>query len=368
MSKKVLIAPLNWGLGHATRCLPLIEALQKAGAEVTVASDGIALALLRKELPHLPCVEIPAYNIRYPFRSMVLSMLVQMPKILRGVLREHFWLRRFLRENPHDIVISDNRFGLFGVAKKSVFMTHQVHILAPMSGIVNFLNHFWIKKFDALWIPDFQNPPYLSGILGHKGLPKGIATHYIGILSRFKKIDTPKRYFAAVVLSGPEPQRTIWENKILKQFDEPRFTKLLFSYNENLKGKKILFVRGVPNENAPVLEENNTHFEIYNYLTTKELNEKLVAADCVIARSGYSTIMDLAALKIPACLVPTPEQTEQEYLADALAQNNIFLKQTQEAFDVVSAIFEAQRKQNLGKLPDTKNAALEQFIADFLNF
>ena len=76
--KRILVAPLNWGLGHATRCIPIIRALKAHNFEPVIASDGAALQLLKKEFPDLEHVELPSYNITYPkngkrFKSKLIS-------------------------------------------------------------------------------------------------------------------------------------------------------------------------------------------------------------------------------------------------------------------------------------------------------
>ena len=330
--KKVLIAPLNWGLGHATRCIPLINEFQRQGAEVILASDGAALQLLKSEYPHLTCHELPPYDIRYPFDSMVLSIMVQMPKILRGCVNEHIWLNNFLKKNKVDVVISDNRFGFYNKQVHSIFMTHQINILTPFQTIVNQINHYFIKKFDACWIPDYENPPTLAGKLSHPTSKNTLQVTYIGALSRLKKQAVEKKYKAIFVLSGPEPQRTKLEKIILQQLQ----SQVLSSQNE-LQDQYCL-VRGVTTKD--VLDDNYKNIDIHNYLTTKDLNQKIAESEFMVARSGYSTIMDLAALGMNALLIPTPGQTEQEYLAYELMRNKVFYSQTQAEMDLQQAFTE----------------------------
>jgi uncharacterized protein (TIGR00661 family) len=350
--KKILVAPLNWGLGHATRCIPIIHVLQEQGATVFLASDGSALDLLKKEFPDLPTFELPAYNVRYIFPSMVLSMAFQMPKILRGVFLEYRWLKRFKKTHGIDIVISDNRYGLYNAALYSVFMTHQINIKAPFSFIVNAVNGFCIKKFDICWIPDFENIPNLSGVLAHGGLVKKIKVQYLGALSRMEKRDVQKCYDAIFVLSGPEPQRTILENKILMQLKKTELTPYKFA-----------LIRGVTD--GKKLENNAQNLEIHNYLTTKTLNKKILESAVLIARSGYSTIMDLAALRTKAILIPTPGQTEQEYLAEQLAAQKIFFTQKQENFDLVNALNAVKSYKGFGNLYEKHNT-LNEIIIELL--
>lgn len=335
--KKVLIAPLNWGLGHATRCIPIIRAFQQQGALVFLASDGSALQLLKKEFPELPTFELPAYDVRYIFPNMVLSMAVQMPKILRGVWKEHFWLKRFIKTNDIDIIISDNRYGFYNNTVHNIFMTHQINIQAPFRFLVNAINRFCIKKFDICWIPDFENVPNLAGTLSHGSVVKSLNVRYLGVLSRMKKYEIPLRYDAIIVLSGPEPQRTLLENKILLQLK-----------NELYAPYSFVLVRGVTEgENIDFTLKN---LEIHNYLTTNDLNTKILESEIMIARSGYSTLMDLAALGIKAILIPTPGQTEQEYLAKQLEQQKLFFTQTQKNLDLKHALEKSKDYKGFGNL------------------
>jgi UDP-N-acetylglucosamine transferase subunit ALG13 len=367
MSKKILIAPLNWGLGHATRCMPLIDELLRQGADVMLASDGAALQLLQAEYAQLPIFELPAYNIRYPFNSMMLSMATQMPKILRGCLGEHFWLKKFIKTHKIDIVISDNRFGFFNKNTYNIFMTHQANILIPskwMQRWVNRVNHFFIKKFHTLWIPDFENEPNLAGQLAHENLPKPLIIKYLGALSRMKPpIETPKKYEVIAVLSGPEPQRTHLEKIILEQFENRIPQQNLDS--KTLENKPFLLVRGVMNDT--VFNLKNKKIEIHNYLKAKELQEKIAESAVMICRSGYSTIMDLVTLQIPAILIPTPGQTEQEYLASELMKNQFFYTQNQDKLDLDMALENVKNYNGFGKFPNQQET-LSQIVSDLLKF
>jgi uncharacterized protein (TIGR00661 family) len=330
--KKVIVAPLHWGLGHATRCIPIIHGLLQEDAEVIIASDGGALALLRREFPHLEMLELPEYNIRYPFQNMILGMMTQLPKIIRGAVMEHLFLKKYLKNNKVDIIISDNRFGFYHKSVKSVFITHQIRIIMPFKWLENIiyqLNNRFINRFEACWIPDFEKKPNLSGKLSH-GIdhhPNNIKTFakmsYIAPLSRMRFLERPKQYQAIFILSGPEPQRTIFEQIIVSQL-------------KNFK-EKFCLVRGIVSEIKADLNTNE-NVEIHNYLTSNDLNEKIAASHFVVCRSGYSSIMDLWAAGAKAVLVPTPGQTEQIYLADYLQEQNLFCNQRQTSFKLAAAI------------------------------
>lgn len=334
--KKIMVAPLNWGLGHATRCIPIVRALEQANVTVLLAADGEALTLLKQEFPQLPTYALPAYNIRYAksggFR-LAFKLIFQLPTILKAIILEYFWLKNFLKTNDIDIIISDNRFGFFTRTKKCIFLTHQLNIQTPFRWstiFVNWVNHFFLKQFDEIWIPDFEQSPNLSGLLSHGNFPKSIKSklRYLTPLSRFKYLPLQIPIFdLAIVLSGVEPQRTLFENKILEQL------KLNFQ-KFNQKNYKILFVRGSLSKNNKVIENTFDNIHFHHLATAQQLNEWLSASRGVLCRAGYSTIMDLAVLGSRAVLVPTPGQTEQEYLAQHLAATHFFTFQTQNDLDL----------------------------------
>jgi UDP-N-acetylglucosamine transferase subunit ALG13 len=336
--------------------MPIIEELRRQGAEVILASDGAAYDLLKREYPDLPIHLLPAYDIRYPFRSMVLSMAIQMPKILRGAIGEHFWLKKFLKKTPIDIVISDNRYGFFSRQTRSIFMTHQVNILIPMplfQPIVNWINHFFIKRFDTCWIPDFESTPNLAGVLSHEDFSKKLNAKYLGALSRFKKQVFDIKYAAAIVLSGPEPQRSILEKKILQELRK-----------QNNADVSYILIRGTMTKNE-FSDNTLPNLEIHDVLTSTVLNQKILQSAVVICRSGYSSIMDLVHLQKAAILIPTPGQTEQEYLATELMQQKQFFSQTQAEFDIQTALTRYTEFKNFRNF-DIETETLKEIISELL--
>jgi predicted glycosyltransferase len=339
--KKILVAPLNWGLGHATRCMPIIKILLEQGFEILLASDGDAGRILSKEFPNLPYFELPSYNISYPSENMLYNGLVQSKNIFKTIKKEKKTIQNIVNQYNINIVISDNRFGCYTENTKNIFITHQINIKTPYRWTDFFarkINHFFIKKFDEIWIPDVKNEPSLAGTLSHGYLEKLPPCHYLGVISRFEKTinitiplgfpKQPERYSninILILLSGPEPQRTILEQKILAQAE-----KLPYDF---------LLVRGLVKENEQLTEQKN--IKILNYATSETLNELMRNAKLIIARSGYTTLMDLALTGKKALLIPTPGQTEQEYLAASLAAKNIFTYQTQKALNLEKGIAEA---------------------------
>lgn len=319
-STNILVAPLNWGLGHATRCIPIIKALQQNGYTVIIASDGDALALLDKEFPLISKVTLPSYDIEYAKKGhhFKWKMISNIPKIIKAIRKEHKALKNIIDTYNIKGVISDNRLGLYTQKAHTVFITHQLQILSgKTTATTTFLHKRFIKRFDECWVPDYEGNYNLSGILGHPQ-KENHNVRYIGPLSRMKKSNLQQRYDVLVVLSGPEPQKSMLEAILLKE---------LKKYNG-----KILFIQGRIEEEVQRSTQKN--IEIVNFLTSEELSKAINSSDFVIARSGYTTIMDLAALQKKAFFIPTPGQTEQEYLAKRLKEKGIAPYSTQDSFKV----------------------------------
>ena len=304
MKKRILIAPLNWGLGHAARCIPIIHALLRHDFEVIVASDGIALTLLKKEFPKLESVKLPSYDIEYAKNPQFFKwkLLKDSPKLLKTIKAEKKAIKTIIEDLNIDGIISDNRLGVHSKKVPCVFITHQLQVLSGSTTWLSTKMHQnIIKQFDACWVPDNHGEPNLSGKLGH--LPNlEITTKYLGPLSRFQKKETKVVYDLMVLLSGPEPQRTFLEDKLLEDLKE-------FS-------GQIIFVKGIIEMEQSVVKENN--MTIYNFMTSDLLEKSLNESALVLSRSGYTTIMDLAKLEKKAFFIPTPGQFEQEYLAERL--------------------------------------------------
>lgn len=309
MKKRILVAPLNWGLGHATRCIPLIKALISYGFEPIIGSDGEALALLKKEFPSLLFIELPSYKISYSKRKAFfkLKLLKNSPRILKAIKAEKKTTKYIVKTYGIAGIISDNRLGVYSKKIPSVIVTHQLNVLSGLTTWFSTLLHDeFIKHFDACWVPDFRDEDNLSGLLSHDHICE-IPIKYIGPLSRFSRIELDTANNLLVILSGPEPPRTLLGEKLIDE---------LKSY----KGK-IVFVNGVV-EDSQTIQIVGT-MTLYNFMTTEELERTINESELVISRSGYTTVMDLAKLGKKAFFIPTPGQYEQEYLAKRLSELKI---------------------------------------------
>ncbi|MEM1323420.1 MAG: glycosyltransferase [Bacteroidota bacterium] len=336
---RILVAPLNWGLGHATRCIPIIQELQRQGASVVLASDGRAARLLSEEFPQLPLFELPSYNISYPSSSMVWNMALQLPAIAWAVRSEQRFVRKLAREQQLDAIISDNRYGCYVKGLPCVCLTHQLRIKMPWSlleGPVAWVNRFQLRHFKEIWVPDNAGAPNLSGELSHDMPSQKI--RYIGPLSRLQCYARPLRYDVLLLLSGPEPQRSRLEAELLEQ--AKGLPKLRFLI---VQGKTESYQRGMLHE----------HIEQVSFLTSSSLNDAMLESRLVVSRSGYSTLMDLAALGKSALLIPTPGQTEQEYLAEHFGAQGYFIIQRQGQVNLKQAVDKAAglRQLDIGPQP-----------------
>lgn len=305
---KILICPLNWGLGHATRCVPIISNLISEGHEIVIVSDGYPLELLKQEFPTHRFFELPSYSVQYSkSKWQVGAMMQSFPAILRGIFRENRWLNQLLKIEHFDQVISDNRFGMWNKQVHSIYITHQLMVKMPeglkfLEPIIWLIHRCFIYQYNECWIPDIEQKPGFSGDLAHK-YPVPKHAKFIGPLSRFnglKNTITNNDYEVVAVLSGVEPQRTIFENELIAKYRNEPF--------------KILIVKGQPEITKVVTNIGN--ITIVSHLSSNEMEAVLKGAKRIVSRSGYTTIMDLAALSCleKAEFFPTPGQTEQEYL------------------------------------------------------
>ncbi len=346
--KTVLVAPLDWGLGHATRCIPIVNEFLQRGCEVHIASNGSALILLRQEFPNLKFHELVSYNANYsvgiPF---MMNILFQMPKFLLAIKKEHHQIERIIENENINLLVSDNRYGCWSAHIPSVLITHQINILMSprwkwLEGLINYGNHQQIRKFTGCWVPDFPN-----GITGRMTQSNSAKIKFIGMVSRFKKLSVPVQREILFLISGPEPQRSIFESRIKKQITKTGV-------------KNYLIVKG------KLDNESTSNQNELNHLPTHELNEAIESSQLIISRSGYSTIMDLCKLGKKAVFIPTPDQTEQEYLAEQLEKNGVAYFQHQNEFDLARTITESKKHKGFEGYPHSPNL-LANAIDSLLN-
>lgn len=351
ISKNILVAPLNWGLGHATRCIPIIKALLDNGDQPIIGSDGPALELLKKEFPNLKAVELPAYDVEYADKGehLKLKLLKDSPKIWNAIRSEHRLLQHLILKYDLHGVISDNRLGLYTRTIPCVIMSHQLQVLSGGTTWLSTQLHLhYVKKFDACWIPDHMTTPNLTGRLSLNTDPS-LEKVYLGPISRFEKTKGNEiAYDLMILLSGPEPQRSILEKKLLQQA-------------ANYEGK-IIFVAGIIEQEQRVEKKGRVTY--YNYLSTSGLQKAIQRSKVILCRSGYTSIMDLSKLEKKAFFIPTPGQFEQEYLARHLDNHGIAPFATQEEFKM-EMLQELADYSGLGVLQDDKVSLISLIESTF---
>jgi spore coat polysaccharide biosynthesis predicted glycosyltransferase SpsG len=305
-NKTIFISPLDWGLGHATRCVPIVRKLIKNNNKIILGTTSSTFPVFEEEFPDLEKINMPAYNIRYSATIPLWLKLLLNWRRISGVIREE---QKFVDETIHkykiDVVISDNRFGFHSKKARSIFMTHQVFLKTPFgSSMAQKINSKYILNFDELWIPDYADEnKSLSGELSH-GTHFHPSVQYVGPQSRLKLNEAVKqKYDYLFLISGPEPQRSIFQN-------------LLVERSKNYPELKFALV-----SNSPQITQQK-NIDCFESPNAKNLSKIINESSTVICRSGYSTLMDLHLLeKKELILVPTPGQSEQEYLAEYWKKN-----------------------------------------------
>ncbi|MBN1573094.1 MAG: hypothetical protein JW984_07860 [Deltaproteobacteria bacterium] len=360
---KILLSPLSWGLGHATRDMPIINLLIESGHEVGVAATGVAYTLLKREYPDLKFYRVEDYPSPYTRRGFsVARLLALFPLMYRNIIREHRAIDQIVKENGYDLVISDNRFGAFAKDVPSLFISHQIRFSTPggfeaIEKATEAFNEFFHRNFDRVIIPD--NPPgelSLSGKLGHAKRPGTIErAYYAGILSNIRKIDVDEDIDYLISISGPKETKRELQKVIMDQID-------------SLDGKKVLLM-GDPESYYE--EHLNGGVVVKSHASRIEMEKLLNRAKCVITRSGYTTIIELAELGgKKALLIPTPGQTEQEYLSRYYSEMGWFHSVDQRDLDLERDIAVAKEMAGLPAMPrsvENEKRLYEQVIRKSLS-
>jgi len=354
-NRNILICPLEWGLGHAARMIPLARKLGERGNNIFIAAGEEHLSLFRNELPGLTYISFPGFRPGYSRHlPSWLVMLCKIPALIYQIVREHSELKKIVRRNSIDIVVSDNRFGLWNKNTTTVYVTHMLRVPFPkpfrFAEIIGIAIHrAIINKYDLCFIPDLPGETNLSGRLSH-GLRLPPNAMYIGLLSRFKGTTSAGTGsfgypHNTIILSGPEPQRGILKQKL-----------------ENLlraKEPANLFLCGKPGQKNEMTREGT--FIYYNHLDSAMMSEALRSSDSIISRSGYTTIMELISLGCTALLIPTPGQTEQEYLAGYLEEKGWFRSVSQKDIETIE-VTSSEAKFNGKAMMEQSGELLEKAI------
>jgi uncharacterized protein (TIGR00661 family) len=344
---KIIYGVCSWGLGHATRSLPVIRKLIEEKNELTIVSHGRSLELLKKELgKNLKYYDIPDYPMLLSenSRQFLAKSVVYWPSFIKRMESELQSLKKILDKNKYDRIISDSRYGFYSRSIPSFFISHQIRIMNPLR--INMFergseifNLFFFKRYAGVIIPDYKEDN-LSGDLSHnlRRIDEN-KINYVGVLSDFKKKKAKKDIDYFMSISGPEPQRTMLEKKLFSQVDE-------------LKGKIIITLGKTEKKDRL----NKKNIETYSFLPKEKRENFLNRTKLVISRSGYSTIMDLAVIGTKALMVPTPGQIEQEYLGQYHNKKGTFFSVSQNKMDLKRDIETANKRTGIKRKCDVKKS------------
>jgi uncharacterized protein (TIGR00661 family) len=355
--KNILICPLEWGLGHAGRMVPLAKRLSELNQNIIFGSGEEHLCFFRKEVPGATYIHFPGFRINYShFLPQYLIILLNTPVLLYHIILEHKKLKKVIREYSIDIVISDSRIGLWNSEIKTVFVTHQLRIMFPPPfRLLEFTGRILIRsivrKYKFCFVPDLEGELNVSGKLSHGILlPENV--RYIGILSRLERTSLPNNPHSGkslVILSGPEPQRSVIKQKLIN----------IFLNN----GMPVVVLEGKPAETDESYSIKN--ITCFNHLSHDKTINLINESETIITRAGYTTIMELISLGRSALLIPTYGQTEQEYLADHLSQNGWFRSVTQKVLNDKTNLTMSSQLIPSGIMGESKrllDAALEELL------
>jgi uncharacterized protein (TIGR00661 family) len=358
----VFISPLSWGLGHAGRVTPIIRELLNHGHEVTIATSGGALEMLKKEFPGCNFIFFQDYPAPYSSTRFFLpKFALSIPNLTKALADEKKIADRLLSDNKYDIVISDSRLGVYSDKIPSFFISHQLrfslpYYIKPVETFSLYINEYFHKRFERIIIPD-NNPDTvcLSGKLCQSTRKiTNTKAYYAGILCPSHKMDMHEDLDFLISISGPEPQRSKLEEILLRQV-------------QKLPGEKMVLL-GRPTENFEKKLDKDT--TVKSYVSHEEKNHLMIRAKFIISRSGYTTMMEMAELgKKRGLFTPTPGQTEQEYLSKYYEEQRWFYSKSQYRLDLLKDVKEAMEYRGFPSMPKTKDnvdrlyeEVLEQYL------
>jgi uncharacterized protein (TIGR00661 family) len=348
---KVLYGVNSWGLGHASRSLPIMRKLINEKNEVTVVSSGRTLEYLKKELgKSAKYLKLHDYPKPYSKYNLFLAKFsAYLPLILKAIAEEQLKTMKIINKGKYNLLISDHRYG-FGSRKiPSYLMMHQLRLVTPfrlavVEEVTELFHFSMLLRFKKIIVPDFKNKS-LSGDLSHSlDIFNGWNVEYIGPLSDLRKRDLKEDIDYLFTISGPEPSRTVFQKKILEQI-------------KNIDGK-IVVVLGKAEKKKSKQKEN---IEIHDYLKSDKFEEIMNRSKMIVSRSGYSTLMDIVELKKKAMFVPTPQQTEQEYLARYHKKKKYFYSVSQKKLNLKKDLKRAKKYKGFPTKGNTKKS-VENFM------
>jgi len=335
-----LFAVSSLGLGHATRSLVVMREYLRRGYRLTVVSTGNALAFLRLELADEAAVEFrempdyPALERGTGWRLYV-YLVLDLLRTWRIIHREHRAVQAMAAD--YDFIFSDGRYGFHSPWSPSFILTHQIAFIPPKglqetSWLTEHVNVSALRKFDCVFIPDYPCPSInLAGHLAHTRNLYRCRHRFVGILSSYRHLEVARDIDYLFIISG----------YLLEHKDA--FVHSLLEQALHIPGRKVFVLGAAGQATAPDPYARYRRDDlIIHSMASGELRQELFnRARCIVSRAGYTTVMDLVEHDKQALLIPTPNQTEQEYLAFYLSSHEYFLTRSQQNAIELAASLEA---------------------------
>ena len=315
-------------MGHATRSVPILEVLINEGFEVEMASDGAALAYLSERFPSMKLHQLPGYDVQYASSTFWGNAWSIASKVSSATQREHKSIDKIVTGFQPDIIISDNRYGCYHTSAHNIFITHQLQV--PLQNLIlrklsRSMIRQKLKKFDEVWIPDVDRADRVTRSMSS---PLRENCKLIGMLSQLNSKPLPIiKNSLLILLSGPEPARTVLERRLL---------------DFNLHNKyDVTLIRGF--SDGQKIQSNN-QINVIDVAHHEALETCISSSEIIICRSGYSTIMDLTCLNRSAIFIPTPGQPEQKELGAqmhemkrgvCISQSDLTMKKVEEGIEEI---------------------------------
>lgn len=333
---RIIVSPLSWGLGHVTRDAPIVDYLLEKGHEIVFVATGRALTYARRRYADCRAIELPDMPPPYSKTRFFVPMFLKfIPRMLRAIREEHERSQRIFDEVKPDLIFSDNRYGIWSRDIPSFILSHQIRLktppaLSPLEVFTEAWARSHLKHFTRVIVPDYDGQQTLSGRLSHDlCFWSRDELYYAGQLSTIRPAELPQDVAVFISLSGPEPQRTVLEEIIRQQV----------ASIEHMG--KIVVTLGKPEAaNKETLGQN---VECFSFLPSERQQEMMNRARLVVSRSGYTTVMELAELGRRALYIPTPGQTEQEYLSRYYEEHGMYHSVSQYKLDLVRDVEAASR-------------------------
>lgn len=332
----VVLSMLNWGFGHLTRCFPIIRSLIELKKQLLIVCTPAQQEVLARSFDGLIFFNAADDTPRYgkTKATTLLRLSLQAPFQLMKVKRDNKLLERLSQEYDIELIISDNKYGFYHSRIPSVILTHQLNIQTGLGkwadAVANRINRKLLSRFREVWVVDGVGKNSLAGSLSAASDNIDARVKWIGTLNRLQIRAQKGSEKLLIILSGPEPQRTILEELIVHQLP--------------VNHRHITLIRGTKKNFSQQALQKLTSLQFTNWIDLAglaEIEQLLSQTEWVLGRAGYTSLMEWVTGGWKSIVIPTPGQAEQEYLGYYLMQRGWVFSVEQNNFDLQDSIKKA---------------------------